>query len=176
MSSPPFTPWHITFGTYGSRLHGSDLPTVDRRRNQVGQPFEPSDPPRQNAERSRLTTPPVYLTPPQRRLIESQLPLLCQRGRWLYRLAAAQPDHIHIILDIPTDIHGHQVRQLLKRWLTQLLTADFPSSPPREPRRPRRGPPESPHSPQNSLPMASLPPRAGGPRVAPPARSTTNDT
>ena len=31
--------YHITFGTYGNRLHGSDKPHVDRDHNHYGEPF-----------------------------------------------------------------------------------------------------------------------------------------
>ncbi|NLG42978.1 MAG: hypothetical protein GX547_07015 [Phycisphaerae bacterium] len=31
--------YHITFGTYGMRLHGDERETVHRRRNQFGEPF-----------------------------------------------------------------------------------------------------------------------------------------
>ena len=27
--------WHITFGTYGARLHGDERPTVDRNHNHL---------------------------------------------------------------------------------------------------------------------------------------------
>ena len=33
------TTWHITFGTYGTRLHGSKVPTVDKQHNEVGESF-----------------------------------------------------------------------------------------------------------------------------------------
>ena len=33
------TPWHITFGTYGTRLHGTFAPTVDKQHNALGTEF-----------------------------------------------------------------------------------------------------------------------------------------
>jgi hypothetical protein len=88
---PPRTPWHITFGTYGTRLHGDDRPTVDLQHNQLNAPFLPRDPHREEFERGRMTFPPRYLTMEQRAFVESELSSICVRGGWTYRVCAAGP-------------------------------------------------------------------------------------
>ncbi|QDU87343.1 hypothetical protein Pla175_07020 [Pirellulimonas nuda] len=123
---PTRTTWHITFGTYGTRLHGAAAPTVDRNHNQLGSPLlDPCDW-RWEADRKRMNFEPRYLTSEQRVLIEASLPDICERGGWSYRTAAAQQDHVHLLVDVETAVHGEKVRRLVKRWLTQSLNPRWP--------------------------------------------------
>ncbi|MEM6756950.1 MAG: hypothetical protein AAF586_07270 [Planctomycetota bacterium] len=120
--------WHITFGTYATRLHNDPRPTVDRRHNRRNTPFPAADPPRQRPP----SHPPLYLTLEQRRHAERQFPDLCERGGWRLRAAAAPDpgDHIHILLDAKTNADPKSIRRWLKRWLGESLseTFDKPSS------------------------------------------------
>lgn len=113
--------WHITFGTYATRLHEDPRPTVDRRHNHVGTPFPPPDPARQQKP-SEL---PLRLTREQREHIEKTIPHLCDKGGWVLTTCAAQPDHIHILLSAPHQTHGKLIRKWLKRWLSGSLTQTF---------------------------------------------------
>ncbi len=123
---PTHTAWHITFGTYGTRLHGDPRPTVDRDKNEYGTPFQTKDTDLQRAMEESLAHPPVRLTQEQRELIEHSLPEICERGGWTLRAIAAAEDHVHIVLDIKKEIHGERVRRLLKRWLTEALDTHWP--------------------------------------------------
>jgi len=123
-----FTPWHITFGTYGTRLHGSHRPTVDKQHNRRGTPFLALDAQREQAAQVRMKDPFRLLIAQQRAHIEEQLPAICQRGGWGYRIAAAEGDHVHLLCDVPTAVHGKQVRRLVKRWLGQELSECWPLS------------------------------------------------
>ena len=62
---------------------------------------------------------PVVLTLEQRAFIEEALLAICKRGGWTLRSCAAQPDHVHVLLDADRHVHGEKVRRLIKRWLTQ---------------------------------------------------------
>ena len=115
------TNWHITFGTYGTRLHGGDRPTVVRTQNRPGQPFIGPDVARHAAARQRLRFRIVTLTLEQRRFIELRVPEHCERGGWRCHTCAAGPDHVHVLCEAPRSAHGKQIRALLKRWLTQSL-------------------------------------------------------
>lgn len=124
-----YTAWHITFGAYGARLHGDVRPTVDRRRNQGGEAFEPRDESRHAAHRSNLAGGPVRLTDEQRRFIEATLPAVCQRGGWRLQACAAGVDHVHVVLGVAEDTHGERVQAWMKRWLTEALDRRWPDSP-----------------------------------------------
>jgi len=71
----------------------------------------------------------VFLATEQRTFIESELPSICLRGGWEYRIAAAAADHVHILCDIAPAIHGEKTRRLLKRWLGQALSERWPLPP-----------------------------------------------
>ena len=126
-----FATWHVTFGTYAARLHGGPRATVSRDRNQRGEPFIEAHGPREEFERGRARGPAVILTIEQCEFIEATIPDVCVRGGWMLRVCSASPpratgtdgDHVHVLLDAASAIHGKQVRELLKRWLTQALDA-----------------------------------------------------
>ena len=111
---------HITWGTYGTRLHGDPRGTVDRYNNEYGEPVLGYDEHRWEREEQKLNFPPVVLTRPQMIYIEQQLPRICDRGHWKHIVGAAGPDHVHEILDSPFD--PDTIRRLLKRWLGQALS------------------------------------------------------
>jgi REP element-mobilizing transposase RayT len=122
----PLTPWHITFGTYGTRLHGAVVPTVDKKHNQRPEQFLSRNVERERSDRQRMRFPPRFLTIRQRLFAESELAAICNRGGWDYRVCAAGPDHVHLLCDVQPDVHGEKVRRLIKRWLGQALSGHWP--------------------------------------------------
>ncbi len=123
---PNRTTWHITFGTFGTRLHGSERPTVDRKHSRFGEPFIATDAARERWQRQHMTGKPVRLTHEQRTEVEAALPRICERGEWTLRTYAADADHVHVLCDADRSVHGRQIRMLLKRWLTQTLDEKWP--------------------------------------------------
>ncbi len=119
MSDRPLA-YHITFGTYGMRLHGDARGTVSRQQNEFGEPIIGRDTRWEALEEQTLRFEPVKLVLSQRMVIEALLPMICQRGGWLYHQGAAQPDHVHLLLS--TSAEGKAVRSWLKRWLGQELS------------------------------------------------------
>ena len=69
--------YHITWGTYGTRLHGDARGTVDREHNEFGTPVLGRDPQRRREELERLKFPPIKLELDQRLFIQSILPSIC---------------------------------------------------------------------------------------------------
>lgn len=111
--------YHITFGTYGTRLHGDERGTVDRRHNTPGEPVLGLKESWERIERSRMKFPPVRLAPEQRLWAEELIPPVCERGGWTYHVAACGPDHVHVLLS--AEAGGNAVRRWLKTWLGQAL-------------------------------------------------------
>ena len=87
--SSRLTTWHITWGTYGARLHGSARPTVDRRNAEVGDRFVQRNEKREGFETNIMVGDAVYLCDAQRCFVESTVAQLCQRGGWTLRTCAA---------------------------------------------------------------------------------------
>ncbi|MEE9130749.1 MAG: transposase [Phycisphaerales bacterium] len=119
--------YHITFGMYGSRLHGDARGTVYRSTNKPGEPIIGTSPDWEQIERSLLRFPPVVPTIEQRNFAESVIPAICQRGGWQLHTCAAQLDHVHTLLTTTAD--AKTVRRLLKRWLGQALSERWPLLP-----------------------------------------------
>ncbi len=111
--------YHITWGTHGTRLHGSSKPHVDRDHNNYGEPFALSDPMREEASRRRMKGEPVYLTFAQRHLVEESIRELAQRYDWTIHAIAAQSDHVHVVLTAFRE--GEQLRDALKAVATREL-------------------------------------------------------
>jgi REP element-mobilizing transposase RayT len=124
--APTLTTWHITFGTYGTRLHGGSRPNVDKQHNQLDTEFVPPRIEHEDSARGRMKFPPRFLTAEQRRFAEEQLPTICLRGSWIDRVCSAASDHIHLLCDIGREVHGEKVRRLVKRWLGQALSKLWP--------------------------------------------------
>jgi len=119
--------YHLTFGTYGTRLHGDERGTVSRKQNRFGEPVIGKDPVLERLEKSQLKFPPVVFSDEQRRFVEDTLPGVCERGGWEYHIAAAQPDHVHVLLTSPND--GKAIRRWLKTWLGKELSTRWPRMP-----------------------------------------------
>lgn len=115
--------YHITFGTYGTRLHGSDKPHVDRDHNEYGAPLAPADPAREQSARDRMTGEPVTLTPEQRRCVEESIRELARRYAWAIHAIASQSDHTHVV--ITANREGPQLRDAIKAAATRSLNKRF---------------------------------------------------
>ena len=105
---------HLTFGTYGTRLHGGAAPTVMRSQNRVGDPFVEGDPDLYEASRKCLKESPCYFDNAQRLFVESEVPPLCERGGWTYHIACCQPDHVHVLLSVGLKQRQNQAAELLR--------------------------------------------------------------
>lgn len=121
------TAWHITFGTYGTRLHGGQRLTVRRSANRLSDATYARNDALQTSERNLMAHPPVVLTHDMRTLIQHVMPTIATRGGWHLFTCAAETDHVHIFLEAERTIHGKQIRPLIKRWLTQSLNDQFES-------------------------------------------------
>ena len=113
--------YHITFGTYGTRLHGDERGTVDRSENQHGDPIIGGNDDWQYVELTRLNWRPIVLSDAERRRVEALLPRVCEQGGWTLHACAAQPDHVHVLVSAERD--GKAIRRWMKQWLTEGMNA-----------------------------------------------------
>jgi REP element-mobilizing transposase RayT len=111
--------YHITFGSYGTRLHGDERGTIDRTMNKPGDPIVGRNEEWARMERALLKYPPVILSHEQRLAIELIVPDVCDRGGWVFSNVAARGDHVHVLLS--TNRAPKAVRKWLKRWLGEEL-------------------------------------------------------
>jgi len=116
--------YFLSWGSYGTRLHGDPRGTVDRNNTQHGDPVLGPDEERWEYERGKMRFSPVVLTRDQRLFAECTVPKVCERGLWKYHTCAAAPDHIHVIL--PSEHEPKTIRRILKRWLGQAMSERWP--------------------------------------------------
>ena len=115
--------FHITWGTYGTRLHGSSKPHVDNDHNEYGTPFPPTDPRREEESRDRMKFDPVYLTPQQRKLVEEAIHNIAKKYNWIIHAIAAQRDHVHVVITALRE--GEKLRDALKAVASRELNKQF---------------------------------------------------
>lgn len=115
--------YHITWGTYGARLHGSTKPYVDLDHNEYGTPLPPTDAQREAEARERMTGDPVSLTIQQRKLVEEAIRALAARYDWTIHALAPQHDHTHVVITAFRE--GQQLRDSLKAVASKALNKQF---------------------------------------------------
>lgn len=116
--------YFLSWGTYGTRLHGDPRGTVDRTETGHRDPILGPDEQRWEYEREMMRFAPVILTRERRLFAESTIPEICERGLWTYHTCAVAPDHVHVILT--SDHEPKTIRRIIKRWLGQSLSERWP--------------------------------------------------
>ena len=119
--------YHITFGMYGARLHGSVKPHVDRDHNTYGEPFAPTDSAREQNARDRMKFDPVSLTLEQRTLVDKAIDDLCARYQWPIHTKAVQSDHVHVVLTANRE--GEPLREAIKAVASRALNRQYGKRP-----------------------------------------------
>jgi hypothetical protein len=117
--------FHISWGTYGTRLHGSSKPHVERDHNVPGTPFAPTDPYREDEARARMKGDSVSLSPEQRKLVEKAVRDVATRYRWTIHAIAAHSDHVHVVLTALRE--GESLRDALKAVASRALNKEYGS-------------------------------------------------
>ena len=115
--------FHITWGTYGTRLHGSSKPHVDRDHNEYGKPFPPTDPQREQDSRDRMKGEPAHLTLEQRKCADAAIDDVAQRYGWIIHEKASQSDHTHVVITAARE--GEALREALKAVCSRALNKNF---------------------------------------------------
>jgi REP element-mobilizing transposase RayT len=115
--------FHITWGTYGARLHGSKKPHVDREHNDYGAPLAPTDPARESAARDRMKGEKVELTIEQREEVGTAIREVAARYTWTIHSIAVQRDHVHVVITAFRE--GTQLRDALKAVASRSLNKVF---------------------------------------------------
>lgn len=123
MSDRPLA-YHITFGTYGTRLHGDERGTVARGQNGQESILLGPDDLLESFESEQMRFAKVELTDEQMRYAEQEIPSICDRGGWGLLSWAVGPDHVHAVLHAEAD--GAAVRKWFKRWLGEALSTRWP--------------------------------------------------
>ena len=88
----------LTFGTYGSRLHGDPRGAVDRNHNQVGEPFLRRDDFRHAFETRLMKSPKFEIQPEARRSLEFAFTEVASFREWTVLALNIRMTHIHAVI------------------------------------------------------------------------------
>jgi REP element-mobilizing transposase RayT len=87
--------YHITFTTYGTRLHGDERGTVDDRRNIVGTPYIAPDPVLRKHREALLRHEPTLLSPRMRLAANAAIIEVCEYRDWKLHALNVRSNHVH---------------------------------------------------------------------------------
>src|SRR6185369_2449600 len=107
----------ITFGTYGTWLHGDKRGSIDRFHNRYGTPRLPPNEFRERYERGQLKQRPVRLNPLQRKVVMGAVKEICLEKGWDLWAVNARTTHVHTVVGAGWD--GKKVRSSLKARATK---------------------------------------------------------
>ena len=113
------TPYLLTFGTYGTRLHGdargSWEPIASRRSDE---PL-PRDDFRSGFESRRMAQPPFSISSAARPVIERAILEVCRSRGWTILAVNVRTEHIHVV--VAADDVPEKVMHALKAFSTRAL-------------------------------------------------------
>jgi REP element-mobilizing transposase RayT len=101
--------YFLTFRTYGTRLHGDERGSVDRRHNQYGEPLLASSELRKRKAENALAFPPLTLDEEHRLNIEQTINEVAVFRNWHLHAIAVKSNHVHIVVSVPEDITPERV-------------------------------------------------------------------
>jgi REP element-mobilizing transposase RayT len=107
----------ITFGTYGTWLHGDARGSIDRFHNRYGTPRLPSNDLRERYERSLLKRRPLRLSEWQRKVVMDAIKEISREKTWRLWAVNARTTHVHTV--VTADWDGKKVRSALKGRATK---------------------------------------------------------
>jgi REP element-mobilizing transposase RayT len=119
----PLIAYHITWGTHGTRLPGSDKPHVRKDQNEFDSPLPEPDPELEVLARKRMTQPSVRLTYEHRQFTVKAIENVAKRYGWTIHAIAAQSDHVHVV--ITANRVGNELRDALKAVSSKALNKQF---------------------------------------------------
>ncbi len=107
--------YFLTWTTYGTWLPGDE-------RGWVAKPgeFLPPDALREQASRSLMTEPPLFLDLAQREIVENTITDHCRHRGWHLHAVACRTNHVHVVVTAPGR-DPEDVMDQFKAWCTRRL-------------------------------------------------------
>ena len=94
--------YFLTFTCYGTRLHGDESGSVDRRHNLVGSQLLEPDAQRVRAERCQMLQDPYVLDEAGRAVVLAAIQRHCAYRGWNLLAAHVRSNHVHTIVEAET--------------------------------------------------------------------------
>ena len=110
----------LTWGTYGTWLHGDVAGSVSRHNNAFGTPLCPPDEWLNDLARRGLKYEPVVLSPESRAVVEQAIRDHASFRQWDAPAINARSNHVHVVVAAPT-IRPEPIMKQFKEWGTRRL-------------------------------------------------------
>jgi REP element-mobilizing transposase RayT len=111
--------YHITFTTYGTRLHGGDSGSVDPKHNVPGTPVMIADPDFARFNREELKQFPYMLDEPRRKLVMEAIKEVCEYRGWKLYAAHVRDQHVHTV--VKGDVEPEKIMKDFKAYSSRKL-------------------------------------------------------
>ena len=98
MARPIPLAYLITFSCYGTRLHGDQTESVDRRHNVPGSPFLPEAPSVVSIEEGQMKGKPYLMDGERRPIVLRSLREVCTHRGWTLLAAHVRSTHVHVVV------------------------------------------------------------------------------
>jgi REP element-mobilizing transposase RayT len=111
--------YFITFACYGTRIHGDESGTVDRKHNTFGHPSVETSSKRAETERGLMDYVPYSLDEDSRACVLDAIREVCGQLNWILLAAHVQLTHVHAIMD--AEVQPEQIMNAFKRYASRKL-------------------------------------------------------
>jgi REP element-mobilizing transposase RayT len=111
--------YFISFGTYGTWLHGDARGSVSRKQNQYGTPHIAANPRLQRAELAQLKHPAIRLDSRQRPVVEQAIREVCTNRGYGLRAINVRTNHVHTV--VSAAIEPEPILQAFQAYATRKL-------------------------------------------------------
>ena len=115
--------YFLTLHGYGTRLHGGEAGSVDRRRNAPGEPGVPAHAGLREARRALMSQPPFDFGPAARRALMDATEETCRHRGWPLLALHVRRTHLHAAVRA-ADATPERVMNDLKSYGTRRLRRD----------------------------------------------------
>jgi REP element-mobilizing transposase RayT len=115
--------YHISFTTYGTRLHGDPRGTVDDAHNISGTPYLAEDTILNEHRAQSLKHPPVILDARMRGATDAAIREVCEYRRWTLYAINVRTNHVHTVVSF-ADADPEKVMGDFKAYATRRMRKD----------------------------------------------------
>jgi REP element-mobilizing transposase RayT len=122
--------YFIAFACYGTRLHGEESGSVDRRHNLVGSPLLEPNSQRVMAERREMLQDPYVLDQVRRDVVLAAIHRHCALRGWNLLAAHVRSNHVHVIVE--SEARPERIMNEFKSYASRELNRLGPDCPGRK--------------------------------------------
>lgn len=128
--------WFLTWTCYGQWLPGDARGFVsnkfegektEKRKNQVGSPYDSGRPALHTLAKGLMASPPVRLTREQAQAVREQMEETARIRGWNIEAGAVMQNHVHLLVRVPDDPPPEKLLRDFKSWTSKKLNTLFPA-------------------------------------------------